>query len=188
MVAAETIILDVEFDRQNDRVSCGAHVLSSVVSYWFQDSEISGQSIFQLHPPLDPKSGYSMAQIIALAREHNLHAFGVRLTEARIRDEVTSGRPVLVPLRAPYVYLQSVTLFDPDLVPVGNLKNRLLNRIGLIHEWTGTNLLDHYVLVVGFDKSKFVLLDPVMGYRTISAKRFRRYRKPFENAAIAFSR
>ena len=129
-----------------------------------------------------------MGELIDIAHNHKLKAFGVRLNDDRVKVEINAGRPVIIPVQIPYVFLQSRTLFDPDFVPVGNLKNRFLNRLALVHQWTDTNLLDHYVLVVGFDDTKFVLLDPIMGYRTISAEKLSSYREPFENAAIVFSR
>ena len=48
-------------------------------------------------------------------------------------------------------------------------------------------MLNHYVLVAGYDGDTFVILEPVMGLRTISAERLARYREAFGNAAIVFS-
>jgi hypothetical protein len=42
-------------------------------------------------------------------------------------------------------------------------------------------------LVVGYDDERFVVIEPVMGYRTISFDRLERYREPFQNAAMVFS-
>lgn len=183
-----TVVLDVELDMQTSRVSCGAHALSSILNYWQSAPKASGQSLYLSVPPTNPDVGYSMGELIDIAHNHKLKAFGVRLNDDRVKVEINAGRPVIIPVQIPYVFLQSRTLFDPDFVPVGNLKNRFLNRLALVHQWTDTNLLDHYVLVVGFDDTKFVLLDPIMGYRTISAEKLSSYREPFENAAIVFSR
>ena len=37
------------------------------------------------------------------------------------------------------------------------------------------------------DGDTFIVMEPVMGLRTISAERLARYRQPFENAAIVLS-
>jgi hypothetical protein len=43
------------------------------------------------------------------------------------------------------------------------------------------------VLVAGYDGDTFIVMEPVMGLRTISAERLERYRAPFGNAAVVFS-
>ncbi len=62
-----------------------------------------------------------------------------------------------------------------------------MERTGRLSEWTGRALLDHYVLVAGYSENRFALLDPVLGFRTISAARLARYRSEFDEAAIVFS-
>lgn len=183
----EAIVLDLTLDQQIERVSCGAHVLASVINYWHPETTIDGSNLFASEPPQNSSVGYSMAELISLASQNGLIAFGVRLQEDLLKQEIRNGRPVLVPLHLPYVFVQNITLFDPDFAPVGNLKNRFLNRLARMHTWTDTGMLDHYALVVGYDHDKFVLLDPLLGYRTISNNKLDRYRSKFENAAIVFS-
>jgi hypothetical protein len=48
-------------------------------------------------------------------------------------------------------------------------------------------MVDHYLLVAGYDEQTFVVVEPVMGYRTISFSKLARYRAAFGNAAIVFS-
>jgi len=48
-------------------------------------------------------------------------------------------------------------------------------------------MVDHYLLVVGFNTDAFVVVEPVMGYRTLSAARLARYRRAFRDAAIVLS-
>lgn len=186
-VKSEAIVLDLTLDQQVERVSCGAHVLASVINYWHPELAVDGSEMFAAEPPQNTEVGYSMAELVSLASRNGPQAFGVRLQEEQLKREVSSGRPVLVPLHVPYVFVQNITLFDPDFVPVGNLKNRFLNRLARMSVWTDMGLLDHYALVVGYDEEKFVLLDPLLGYRTISYGKLEKYRKEFNDAAIVFS-
>jgi hypothetical protein len=41
--------------------------------------------------------------------------------------------------------------------------------------------------VSGYDGDTFIVMEPVMGLRTISADRLARYRQPFGDAAIVLS-
>lgn len=184
---SEALVLDVPFDRQVSRTACGAHVLASVIRYWRMEAVVTGASLWAESPAADQTSGYTMAELLTLAGQHKLSAFGVRLDEAAIVAELERGRPVLVPVRAPSVYLQSFTLFDPDPIVIGQIKNLLLGRIGVMSELTGLEMLSHYLLVVGHAPERFVVLDPLLGYRTISRSRLASYRKSFDNAALVFS-
>jgi hypothetical protein len=53
---------------------------------------------------------------------------------------------------------------------------------------TGLRMLNHYVLIAGYDGDTFIILEPVLGLRTISAERLARYRLAFGDAAIVFSK
>lgn len=185
--ATEALVLDVPFDHQADRAACGAHVLASVIRYWRRDASETGASIWAATPPADRVAGYSMQELVELARAHRLDAFGVRLEESDIVAELEKGRPVLVPVKAPSVYFQTHTLFDPDPIVIGQMKNLLFDRMGAVSQLMGLEMLSHYVLVVGHAPDRFVLLDPIMGYRTISRSRLAGYRAGAGNAAIVFS-
>ena len=183
----DALVLDVPFDRQGNRIACGAHVLASVVRYWRPAETVTGRAIFASHPPADGKAGYSMQELVTLAGEYGISAYGVRLEEADLVAELEKGRPVLAPVLLPFVYEQSASLFDPDPALVSQLKSWSLGAIGTASEMTGSGMLAHYVLVVGHAKDRFVLLDPVLGYRTIAKSRLARYRASYEGASLIFS-
>jgi hypothetical protein len=185
---ADALVLDVPYDRQENRVACGAHVLASVVRYWRPDAEdVTGAGLFAARPPADMTHGYSLAELVALAEVEGLDAFGVRLPEPGLVAELEQGRPVLVPLALPSVWIQTHTLFAPDAPPLGNLKNLAIGRVGAMSALTGLAMGSHYVLVVGYADDRFVLLDPIMGYRTISRARLRKFRDDSGDAALVFS-
>jgi hypothetical protein len=183
----KALVLDVAYDQQASRIACGAHVLASIIRYWKPGDPTTGAAIFAEAPPADTVEGYSLQEIIALAKARGLDAFGVRLTPDDIIAELEKGRPVMIPVRLPSIYVQTHTFFDPDPIVIGQLKNIFIGRVGFLSSLTGLEMLSHYVLVVGHGPDRFVLLDPVLGYRTISRSRLAGYRQAFADAAIVFS-
>lgn len=184
---SDALVLDVPFDRQVNPIACGAHLLASVIRYWRPVETVTGKSIFASRPPADAKVGYSMQELISLAGEHGLSAYGVRIAEPDLVAELEKGRPVLVPLLLPGVYEQTASFFDPDPAGIAQLKAWYLGAVGSASELLKAGLLPHYVLVVGHADDRFVLLDPVLGYRTIAKARLARYRASYEGASLIFS-
>ncbi|MBC7768995.1 MAG: hypothetical protein H7124_09425 [Phycisphaerales bacterium] len=182
----ETLVLPVAHDRQTNTAACGAHVLASVINYWRGDGTVSGDAIFASHTPAAP-DGYSIAEVMALAQQNDLTASAVRLTPEDIVRELESGRPVLVPIRVPSVFIQPWSLPGANVPVLGLPANLITSRVAMVSEWTDTAMVNHYVLVVGHDGDKFVVVEPVLGYRTISFDRLGRYRRDFNNAAVVFS-
>jgi predicted double-glycine peptidase len=185
-VAASALVLPVVQDRQYSGPTCGAHALASVINYWAGAGAVSGNQIYATSPPADA-NGYSMQELIGLAQSHGLLASGVRLGRSDIIRELDSGRPVLIPVRIPSIYVQQRTLPGTNTPVIGLAENAFIQRAGQASELMRLGLVNHYVLVVGYDADRFVILEPVMGYRTISFRRLARYRGSFHNAAIVFS-
>lgn len=182
----QALVLPVAHDRQTRGPSCGAHALASVVSYWRGPGALSGDALFQATPPASP-AGYSMAELMTIARASGLLTSAVRLSGDQIIQELERGRPVLTPVRLPSIYVQQRTLPGGDAPVIGWVRNTLISRAGRVSEWTRLAMVDHYLLVVGHEADKFVVIEPVMGYRTISLERFERYRAAFDDAALVFS-
>lgn len=185
-MAGNALVLPVVHDRQTDGASCGAHALASVINYWRGPSTVQGDAIYTVTPPATP-TGYSIAELMTLARAHGLIASGVRLDDAAIVRELENGRPVLVAVRLPSIYVQNRTYPGANAPVLGFVGSVLSYRVGQVSQWTGLEMVDHYLLVVGYDDERWVVVEPVMGYRTISRDKLERYRRPFENAAIVFS-
>lgn len=180
------LVLPVVHDRQTEGPSCGAHALASVVNYWRGPGVLDGSTLYRRQPPASP-AGYSMAELMAIAREQGLLASAVRLNRSAIGRELENGRPVLVPVRLPSIYVQQRSLPGGDLPVVGIARNVLISRAGRVQEWSRIAMVDHYLLVVGYQNGAFAVVEPVMGYRTISFSKFERYRRSFGDAAIVFS-
>jgi hypothetical protein len=182
-----TLLLPVVHDRQINGIACGAHALASVTNYWLGPGHVSGADIFAATPPADVQTGYTMAEILKLAGEQGLLASAVRLQPDGIVRELEAGRPVLVPMRVPSVFVQGWQLPGANVPVLGFPAALVISRSAQLSEMTGQGMLNHYVLVAGYDGDTFVILEPVMGLRTISAERLARYREAFGNAAIVFS-
>lgn len=185
-IDTQAVVLPVVHDRQTSGPSCGAHALASVINYWRPNAEARGEAIYAATPPAD-EAGYSMAELLTLAQSNGLLANAVRLNRDAIVAELERGRPVLVPVRLPSIYVQQRTLPGAETPGVGFVRNALISRAGRVSEFTRLAVVDHYLLVVGYDESRWVVVEPVMGYRTITADRLERYREHFADAAIVFS-
>lgn len=182
----DALVLPVVHDRQTAGPSCGAHALASVINYWRGAQVVTGEQIFAATPPAQPQ-GYSVAELVALAQSRDLTASAVRIPQLGLIDELEHGRPVLVPVRLPAIYIQGNTLPGENAPGLDIAAGVISYRVGRISEWTGLALVDHYLLVVGYDDDRFIVVEPVRGFRTISATKLARYREAFGNAAIVFS-
>lgn len=180
------LVLAVAHDQQRDVASCGAHALASIINYW-RPGAVTGDALYVSTPPTQPRLGYSLAELQDLAQRQGLQTSAVRLGKDDIQRELESGRPVLVPVLVPGVFVTGRNLPGHDAPVVGLADNFILNRAGQISELTRMGLVSHYVVVVGYDARGFAIVEPVQGYRTISFDRLERYRRPFGNAALVFS-
>ena len=185
--APSALALPVMQDRQTSSASCGAHALASVVNYWRGPGTVSGDEIFRVSPPTDHQRGYSMAELIGLADSRGLLAAAVRLDQDGLIRELELGRPILVPVRVPEIYVDALTLPGARIPILGLVRNVVVERTGSLSEMTGLAMLNHYMLVAGHSGDRFALVDPVLGFRTISFSRLARYREDFGDAAIVFS-
>lgn len=186
-VQSSALVLPVEHDRQVEGAACGAHVLASVVNYWRGERAVSGAKLFTLQPPADGAHGYSMAELMAMAQAQGLTSSAVRLNLPDLIHELDAGRPVLVPVRLPSIYVQNRSLPETDTRALDVVRGAVMDRVGRVSEFTDLALVDHYLLLVGYDRDRFVVVEPVMGFRTISFERIERYRRQFDDAAMVFS-
>ena len=185
-MAGNALVLPVVHDRQTDGASCGAHALASVINYWRGSGTVQGDTLYTSTPP-SASAGYSIAELMTLARANGLIASGVRLDDAALIRELENGRLVLVAVRLPSIYVQNRTYPGANTPVLGFVGSVLSYRVGQVSQMTGLEMVDHYLLVVGYDDERWVVVEPVMGYRTISRDKLERYRAPFQNASIVFS-
>jgi len=183
----DTLLLPVKHDQQVDSIACGAHALASIINYWLGEGHVSGAGLLAAHPPSDLQAGYSMAELLRLAGEYGLLASAVRLPEAGIIAELEAGRPVLVPVSVPSIFVQTWQLPGANVPLLGLPAAVTRSRTAWLAEQIGQGMVDHYVVAAGYEGDSFVVMEPVWGLRTIRAARLARYREAFGNAAIVFS-
>lgn len=187
-IAAEgALVLSVVHDRQTSGASCGAHALASVVNYWRGAGTVTGDAIYAATPPANLETGYSVAEMVVLATGNGLVASPVRLNLPDLIRELESGRPVLLPVRVPAIYVQDRSFPGAERPIIGGVADFAVERVAQVSELTNLSLVNHYVLMVGYDRDRAVVVEPVMGYRTISFERLARYRRSFRDAAVVFS-
>ena len=184
---ARTLVLPVAHDRQTAGAACGAHVLGSLVSYWFGADALNGDALYAAQPPAGAQ-GYSLIELTVLARAHGLFASAVRLDETGVIHELESGRPVVIPVRLPSIYVQQRTIPAAQAPGVRTVRAAMTARVAHMSEMTRLAMVNHYLLAIGYDAERFVVMEPVMGLRTISRERLARYRAPFADAALVASR
>jgi len=149
---------------------------------------MTGADLFAGTSPADTLNGYSMAELLKLSAANNLLASAVRMPQEGLLAELEAGRPVLVPVEVPSVYVQTWQLPGMNVPLLGFPAEFITSRTAWLSEKINQQMLNHYVLVAGYEGDMFVVLEPVAGLRTISAERLARYREPFGNAAIVFSK
>jgi ABC-type bacteriocin/lantibiotic exporter with double-glycine peptidase domain len=183
--ASEGLVLPVVQDRQDSAASCGAHALASVINYWTPGAT-TGDAIYAQTPPADPH-GYSLAELQALASRHGLLASSVRMDKAGIIAELEHGRPVLVPVIVPAFFVDRRSVPGANAPVVGVVSSALRNQMARVSEMTHMAMVNHYVVVVGYDQDQFAIVEPVLGFRTITQERLERYREGFQDAALVMS-
>ena len=187
LAAEGALVLPIVHDRQTSGASCGAHALASVVNYWRGAGAVSGDALFANSPPGNRETGYTHAELSVLASNNGLLASSVRLNLPDLIRELESGRPVLLPVRVPSIFVQDRTLPGADQPLIDRAADFAAQRVGRVSEMTNIALVNHYVVLVGYDRDRAVVVEPVMGFRTISFERLARYRRPFDDAAIVLS-
>ena len=147
---------------------------------------VSGQAFYSTTPPADPR-GYNLNELVTLARAQGLMVSTVRMDRTGIIQELEHGRPVLVPVLVPAVFVADRRAPAENAPVVGLVSRNLVGRVGWVQEHANLGMVSHYVVVAGYDAHRFVVVEPVRGYRTISFDRFDRYRRPYDNAALVLS-
>ncbi len=180
------LVLPVVHDQQQAAQSCGANALASIVNYWRGAGVVSGEALYLATPPADAR-GYNLNELVALARTQGLLANTVRIDKQGIIRELENGRPVLVPVLVPAVFVANRAAPGENAPVVGFVSRNFVGRVGWVLEHTNLGMVSHYLVVVGYDAHRFAVVEPVRGYRTITFDRLERYRRPYADAALVLS-
>ena len=150
---------DINAVRQMEANSCGTACLTSILNYWKVD--VTEQDILTEFPK-SKKEGYLITELRDIAATKGLGAYVFSMTENsmfQLKKEILKGRPVLCAMRFP-----EMLYFAYDVPIYGYVYRRLA--------WTIGPKKDHYVVVFGFDRDNFLVMDPVRGFVSISEKDF----------------
>jgi len=180
------LVLAVVHDQQQEPESCGANAVASVVNYWRGAGTVRGEALYTSTPPADPR-GYNLNELVALAQSQRLLASTVRLDKQGIVRELEAGRPVLIPVLVPAVFVANRSAPGENAPVVGFVSRNVVGRVGWVLEHTNLGMVSHYLVVVGYDAHRFAVVEPVRGYRTITFDRLERYRRPYADAALVLS-
>ena len=101
--------------------------------------------------------------------------------------ELENGRPVLVPVLVPAVFVANRAAPGENAPVVGFVSRNFVGRVGWVLEHANLGMVSHYLVVVGYDAHRFAVVEPVRGYRTITFDRLERYRRPYADAALVLS-
>jgi hypothetical protein len=183
---SRTLLLPLRHDRQFAGPSCGAHALAPLIFYWTHN-DVTGGHLYKTFPPA-AGDGYSLVELLDLARKFDLQGAAVRLDNTALQAELNRGRPVIVPVEAPLIYFKDRTLPGLNAPVIGVISSTITHRAARLAELTDAALVNHYLVAVGFTDNRFIVLEPILGFRTISEEKLARYRRPFSNAALVISR
>jgi predicted double-glycine peptidase len=159
---------DVEAVRQTTQKSCGLAALACVLRYW--EKPVTEPELVTKYP-LESGAGHSLQRLQAIAVEHGVLAFAVSMNGAdgppnvQLARHLAKGRPVVVALLCP----EGRYLGEP--VPVlGTLDARSIRPFGIVPTTSGKEKKHHYVVVIGQDATRYLVMDPAYGIGTVNQR------------------
>ena len=161
-------LLSIEPEKQLTEYSCGAAVLTSTMRYWHVT--VDQAELLKEKPPGSPQHGYSLSELKEMAKTHHFAAFAYRSDIQDIKQQLDAGRPLVVALVVDSTYIN-----DTGLLGMG------------LGKWVQQMLSPsyrHYVIVIGYDETQLVLMDPVLGIKTVQQSDFLRLWHKLGNAAL----
>ena len=165
----------LEAVQQQSESVCGLACLESMLDYWELDGT---QDVLAGANPPEADSGYSLAELKAIAEGRGLTAFSVSFEPdplPLLHSQLERGRPTLLAIRCP------LGRYFGDPIPVieyldstvisASLREDQFTRTAIAS--TGDRMKDHFVVAFGYDKAakKILLMDPAYGLVSISEGR-----------------
>ena len=137
------------FVRQSSPVTCGLATLESVSRYW--EVIIDQDQVYRRYPPKNTTDGYSLGEIKNIASRYGLRSYIVKVDIAFLKRMIKKGRPIIVAIKARPRSLLRYT---------GGLSGKIIQKISPNY--------NHFVVVMGFNDTRFVVMDPVQGFYQIN--------------------
>jgi len=114
--------------------------------------------------------GYTIGELKAIARDKGLHAFAIKGDLAKLREQLSKGRPVVV----------CITM-DSSARWLRNLLAKLPYRIA---DWLLTSPYSHFVLAFGHSRDSILWMDPAQGKVSANTNDFLRMWSEQGNAML----
>jgi predicted double-glycine peptidase len=175
-----TLLLDVRLDRQTASNSCGAHAVASLVDYWQRadaaaapSGAVTGEALYLETPPATG-AGYSLAEMVSLLERSGLVAVAVTTSIDAIKAELDDGRPVIARVSVATPYLISSTVFPSEAGLLSGIETGVNGMAARLMEPVSLGRLDHYWVVIGYDATHMIVMDPAMGMRAVRFDAFAR--------------
>lgn len=166
---ASATLVNVAFVQQTSQQSCGVAALTAMANYWGVD--ILEKDLLRAFPKEPSSSGYSIGELKTIAKTLGLHAFAFPSKEDFIKEQISLGRPVIVPLRKRYEFkkLKNIPL-------LGSIYGRLSKRFARRY--------DHYVVLTGFDENGVWMMDPANGIQYVRTEDFKAMWTPHKKTVL----
>jgi hypothetical protein len=110
-----------------------------------------------------------MQQLRSIAEDEGLLAFAVSMRgsegppQRQLDSHLARGRPVIIA-----VYCPQGRYFGREVPVLGTLDARSLRPFGLVPTATGREKKHHYVVVIGQDPTRYLVMDPAYGIGAVS--------------------
>jgi predicted double-glycine peptidase len=129
------------------------------LAYW--DIDISEEQIVQKYPSREQRP-YLLLGLQSIAEAEGLRAYVISMdasSRSAVEEQIAKGRPLICAVRLP----GCLHLFDG--VPIVGATYRAL-------AWALNPRQDHFVVVVGLEPQKVLVMDPTHGFAALSWRRF----------------
>jgi predicted double-glycine peptidase len=141
--------------KQSRSESCASASLTALLNYWGVETT-EQQLLEEFGPP--PPNGFSIAQLLVIARSKGLQAFAFSMTPRpleKLTEQIQKGRPIICLVRIP------AALYLGDEIPLFGSTYRELS-------WVIGPRRNHFVVVFGIKDDSFLVMDPAVGFTTFS--------------------
>ncbi len=171
---------EVEAVKQTTQRSCGLAALVCVLRYW--EKPASEADLVARHPLRKNAIGHTVEALRDIAASHGLAAFAVSFADrpaAHLSEQISKGRPVIVP-----VYCPQGRYFGDPLPVLETTDARVFRPFGIVPSATGKEFKHHYVVIVGEDRTRYLVMDPAYGLVTVGKESLLGWWKQESHAAL----
>ena len=165
---------ELEGKRQANKTDCGPACLLAVMQYWeaYPLRSVGAEKFLPYSA-----TGYSLSELKDVAVDQGLKAYIIAMRDGpreRLEEQIRKGRPVICAVRRP------VRIGPARYIPIlGQLFQAGVSRFG-----PKTN---HFVVVMGISCRRVLLMDPAVGFTSVSWQKFERSWSEMKYATLLLS-